>query len=63
MLEMLTVRQTAERLKSVCPNVHIGENAIRKWEKEKRFYSVKVGRKTLISWLSFSRFLSGEEGA
>lgn len=60
MPEMLTVKQTAQKLKKLHPDTPISEHAIRAWQKEKRFHSVTAGRVILISWDSFVSFLSGK---
>lgn len=61
MTEMLTIKQTAERIKAQFPDTPIGEHALRIWQKENRFRSIYVGRKILISWVSVERFLSGAD--
>ena len=66
MPEMLTIAQALEKLKAMQPNTPICARALRVWEKEGRFYSVRIGRKILISWASLVAFLGGEskrEGA
>ena len=60
MPEMLTIAQAAERIKRIYPDTTIGEKTLRKWQKDKRFHSVTVGRKILLSWESVCSFLSGE---
>ncbi len=63
MPEMLTIKQTVERLKQSNPETPISEHTLRIWQKEKRFHSVTVGRKILVSWRSLVAFLSGEREA
>lgn len=65
MPEMLTISQAAEKLREAQPNTPIGEKTLRRWQKERCFHSVTVGRRILISWSSLVTFLNGEreEGA
>ena len=58
--QMLTIKQTAQRLKEMCPETTVGESTLRKWQKENRFHSVMIGRKILLSWSSVNAFLNGE---
>lgn len=60
MPEMLTIKQTLEKIKEEYPETIIGEHALRGWIKEKKFHFVKTGVKFLISWQSFTAFLCGE---
>lgn len=60
MPEMLTIKQTADKLKGLYPNTPISEYALRAWQKDQKFHSVTAGRKILISWESLMCFLNGE---
>ena len=59
MTEMLTIKQTAERLKTIHPGTPISEHTLRVWQKERCFRYVMAGRKILLSWESVCKFLSG----
>lgn len=59
MTEMLTIKQTAERLKTIHPDTPISEHTLRVWQKERCFRYVMAGRKILLSWDSVCNFLSG----
>lgn len=61
MPEMLTIKQAADKLKRTYPHTPISEPSLRRWQKEKRFHSVTIGRKILISWESLTAFLNGDE--
>ena len=54
---MLTIQQTADRAK-------LSYSRVWKWSKGKRFTTVPVGetgKKVLINWESFIKFLNGQE--
>ena len=61
MPEMLNIKQAIQKLKNIYPNSPICEFSLRRWEKERRFHSVRCGRKILIWWESLIAFLNGEE--
>lgn len=62
MPEMLTIKQTLEKIKKDYPETNIKECTLRAWLKERKFHYVTAGKKALISWKSLVAFLSGAEG-
>ena len=59
MIEMLTIKQAADRIREMHPETPISEHSIRIWHREGHLRSVNVGRKILISWASLEAFLEG----
>lgn len=55
--EMLTITQTAARTK----NAGISEYTIRRWVHEGAFPVVQTGKKVLINWAVFVRFLNCDQ--
>jgi len=60
MPEMLTVKQTVEKIKKTYPETNIKECTLRAWLREGKFHYVQAGKKALISWASLVSFLTGE---
>jgi hypothetical protein len=61
MPEMLTIKQTLQKINEQMPNSNIRDCTLRAWIREKKFHYVKAGKKILISWASLVAFLGGSE--
>ena len=59
MPEMLTIKQTLQKIREEYPETNIKDCTIRAWMREGRFHYVTAGKKALISWNSLVSFLSG----